>query len=141
MEEALSRNPEVASVAASARAAKERAPQVSALPDPTVALGYENGGHGWALGADDDTGFRVTLSQALPGSGQRRFAKEVEIGATAGVGVLGAGLGSVFGLMAKSTHDDALTLCNAARLCDARDFRSPTGFAPPTQTSSSLASV
>jgi outer membrane protein, heavy metal efflux system len=78
VEEALARNPEVASAAASAQAARERVPQVSALPDPTVSVGYENGGHGWALGADDDTGVRVAVGQALPGPGKRRLAKAVE---------------------------------------------------------------
>jgi cobalt-zinc-cadmium efflux system outer membrane protein len=81
VEESLLRNPEVASAAAAAQAARDRVPQVSALPDPTVSVGYENGGHGWAPGADGDTGVRVTVGQALPGPGKRRLAKDVETGA------------------------------------------------------------
>lgn len=80
VEEALARSPDIGSAAASAQAARERVPQVAALPDPTVSVGYENGGHGWAPGADGDTGLRVTLGQALPGPGKRRLAKEVETG-------------------------------------------------------------
>lgn len=39
-------------------------------------------------------------------------------GVAAGVGVVGIGVGSIFGLMAKSTHDDALKHCTADRRCD-----------------------
>jgi len=78
VDEALGRSPEVESALASDMAVKERASQASALPDPTVSVGYQNGGHGWAFGADDDTGLRVAVAQPLPGPGKRRFAGAVE---------------------------------------------------------------
>lgn len=42
---------------------------------------------------------------------------------TAGVGVIGVGLGAVFGLLAKSTRDEALSHCTADRACDAEGVR------------------
>jgi outer membrane protein, heavy metal efflux system len=76
--EALERNPEVQSASAAVEAARQRPPQAAALPDPTVAVGYENGGHGWALGSDDATGLRFSVSQLLPGPGKRSGAAAVE---------------------------------------------------------------
>lgn len=74
--EALEKNPELRWAEESASAAKARIPQASALPDPTVAIGYQNGGRG--LGSDDDTFVGLSVSQAFPFPGKRRLAERLE---------------------------------------------------------------
>ncbi|HVH41883.1 MAG TPA: hypothetical protein VM925_06050 [Labilithrix sp.] len=56
--------------------------------------------------------------QASLGSGRKVLGL-----VTAGVGVIGVGIGAAFGLMAKSTHDDALAHCHGNRLCDPEGVR------------------
>jgi len=76
--EALAKSPELRSAEAARVAAETRAAQAGALPDPTLTVGYQNGGRGWAPGADEDTGVRVAVSQMLPFAGKRRLAESVE---------------------------------------------------------------
>ena len=84
--EAQDTNPEIHAALAAVNAAKTRVPQVGALPDPELLVGYEYGGVGLQPGADDDTGVLLGFSQALPGPGKRglrsavaeREAREVE---------------------------------------------------------------
>lgn len=75
--EAMSRSPELRRARFEGDAARERVAQAQALPDPTLTLGYEYGGRGFAPGTDDDTGPLLALSQPLPGSGKRRLAAAV----------------------------------------------------------------
>jgi outer membrane protein, heavy metal efflux system len=75
---ALQESPELRAAEASVAAARSRIPRAGALPDPVATVGYQNGGHGWAPGADDDTGLGIAVSQELPFAGKRRLAEEVE---------------------------------------------------------------
>jgi outer membrane protein TolC len=75
--EALAKSPELRMASEAAAAAGARVRQVSALPDPTLTIGYANGGHGWAPGSDDDTGVGVAFTQALPYPGKRALAEQV----------------------------------------------------------------
>ncbi len=75
--EALARSPELRMASEAAAAAGARVRQAGALPDPTLTVGYANGGHGWAPGADDDTGVGLAFSQALPYPGKRGLAERV----------------------------------------------------------------
>jgi outer membrane protein TolC len=76
--EALEKSPELRAVEQSAVAARARVRQAGALPDPTLGVGYQNGGRGWSPGADDDTGLELSASQALPFPGKRRLARQLE---------------------------------------------------------------
>jgi outer membrane protein TolC len=76
--EALAKSPELRSAEEARAAAQTRAAQAGALPDPTVTVGYQNGGRGWAPGSDDDTGVQIAVSQMLPFAGKRRLAESVE---------------------------------------------------------------
>lgn len=63
---ALERNPTLASMTASAAAAAERVPQVSALDDPDLSYALAPR----TIGSDDfDLGYKIELSQALPWPG------------------------------------------------------------------------
>ncbi|MFI5183844.1 MAG: TolC family protein [Vicinamibacteria bacterium] len=75
---ALRGNPELRAAEESLSAARARVPQAGALPDPVATVSYQNGGHGWSPGADNDTGVGIAVRQDLPFAGKRRLAQEVE---------------------------------------------------------------
>jgi outer membrane protein TolC len=75
--EALGTNPDLRMARESVAAAEARIPQAAAPPDPTFAIGYENGGRGLGLGSDEDTGLTLSVRQELPWPGKRRLARRV----------------------------------------------------------------
>ncbi len=75
---ALRENPQLRAAQASLEAARSRAAQAGALPDPVLTTSYQNGGRGWSPGSDDDTGIRVGVVQEFPLAGKRRLAEQVE---------------------------------------------------------------
>jgi outer membrane protein TolC len=76
--QALARSPELREAEERAAAARARVPQAGALPDPMVGVGYDNGGRGWRLGADEDTGLGLSFSQAFPWPGKLARARRAE---------------------------------------------------------------
>src|SRR5262245_6291526 len=54
--EAVAQNPELRVAEEGFAAETARVPQASALPDPTIGVGYSYGGRGLSPGTDDDTG-------------------------------------------------------------------------------------
>ncbi|HET7292669.1 MAG TPA: TolC family protein [Vicinamibacteria bacterium] len=75
--EAQEASPEIRAAAATIVAARARVPQVSALPDPELMVGYDYGGMGLQPGADEDTGLVLGFSQPLPGPGKRGLRSAV----------------------------------------------------------------
>jgi cobalt-zinc-cadmium efflux system outer membrane protein len=71
VEEALRRSPDVARADATVRAESERAPQVGALPDPTLTLGIQNDGfNGIQIGTMETSYWQVMLTQPVPWPGK-----------------------------------------------------------------------
>jgi len=65
-------------VRAQVRAESERAPQVSALPDPTLSLGIQNDGFsGIQIGKMETSFLAVTASQTFPLAGKRGLRGDV----------------------------------------------------------------
>jgi outer membrane protein TolC len=76
--EALEKNLELRAAREASLAVAARIRPAGALPDPTVTVGYANGGRGLAPGADDDTGIGVSVSQEFPYPGKRALAERVQ---------------------------------------------------------------
>jgi outer membrane protein, heavy metal efflux system len=83
--EALEARPELRQAEAQARAARERVPQVGALPDPVLQLGIQNDGFsGLMIGEMEGSYISIMASQALPFPGKRALRTEVaQLGARA----------------------------------------------------------
>jgi cobalt-zinc-cadmium efflux system outer membrane protein len=78
VKESLERRPELAQARAQIRAESERAPQVTALPDPTLSLGIQNDGFsGIQVGKMETSFLAVTASQTFPLAGKRGLRGEV----------------------------------------------------------------
>jgi len=78
IQEALKNNPEIQAAQAGVRVAEHKIPQVKALPDPMVMIGYQNEGYqsytfGEALGAQ----WMVSATQAFPYWGKRSLKGEM----------------------------------------------------------------
>jgi cobalt-zinc-cadmium efflux system outer membrane protein len=72
VKESLERRPELAQARAQIRAESERAPQMTALPDPTLSLGIQNDGFsGIQIGKMETSFLAVTASQTFPLAGKR----------------------------------------------------------------------
>ena len=70
--EALENRPELAQARAIAKADLERAPQVSALPDPVLSAGLQNDGFdGLQVGKMETSWWSITAAQTLPWFGKR----------------------------------------------------------------------
>lgn len=69
--EALERNPDVLATQAAVLAARQRPAQESALPDPMLALSYNNDGWAFSLGDQPMTRLGLMWSQDLPWPGKR----------------------------------------------------------------------
>ncbi len=83
--EAFKTRPELHQAEAPVRAARERVPQASALPDPVLQLGIQNDGfNGLMIGEMETSYFSIMVSQSLPFPGKRALRTEVaRLGATA----------------------------------------------------------
>jgi outer membrane protein TolC len=76
--EAMERRPELAQARAQIRAEQERAPQVSALPDPTLSLGIQNDGFSSIQVGKMETSFvTIMASQTFPWVGKRGLRSQV----------------------------------------------------------------
>jgi outer membrane protein TolC len=77
IEEALSKNPDVAAARQAAAAAGQRPAQARSLPDPMFSVGYTNDGWAPSLGEMEMTNLAFMASQELPFSGKRGLRGEV----------------------------------------------------------------
>ena len=76
--EAMEKRPELAQARAQVRAEQERAPQVSALPDPTLSLGIQNDGFsGIQIGKMETSFVTIMASQTFPWAGKRGLRSQV----------------------------------------------------------------
>jgi cobalt-zinc-cadmium efflux system outer membrane protein len=76
--EAMAKRPELAQARAQIRAEQERAPQVSALPDPTLSLGIQNDGFSSIQVGKMETSFvTIMASQTFPWVGKRGLRSQV----------------------------------------------------------------
>ncbi|HEX5750828.1 MAG TPA: TolC family protein [Archangium sp.] len=89
--EAFKTRPELQQAEAPVRAARERVPQASALPDPVLQLGIQNDGfNGLMIGEMETSYFSIMVSQSLPFPGKRALRSEVaKLGATAASAQMG----------------------------------------------------
>jgi outer membrane protein TolC len=71
IEEALSRNPDVAAARQAAAAAQERPAQSRSLPNPMLSVDYTNDGWSPSLGSMEDSNLAVMARQELPYPGKR----------------------------------------------------------------------
>jgi cobalt-zinc-cadmium efflux system outer membrane protein len=75
--EALDRNPDLAAAEQRVLAERERVPQASSLPDPLVAIGYQNDGFtSLPLGKEGTTWISLMASQQLPWPGKRQARED-----------------------------------------------------------------
>ncbi len=78
--EAIRNNPEIVAAQKSYEAARQRPPQESSLPDPTISLGYNSVGNplpGAGLGSEVLANAGVVFSQALPYPGKLKLKGEM----------------------------------------------------------------
>ena len=75
--EALERNPDLLAAQEGLSAARERAAQASALPDPMLSIGYTNDGWSPSLGKQEMTTLAVMASQDLPYPGKRGLKGDI----------------------------------------------------------------
>ncbi|HEX7488056.1 MAG TPA: TolC family protein [Anaeromyxobacteraceae bacterium] len=69
---ALEKSPEYASARSAFEAERERAPQVGALPDPTLSLGIQNDGfNGIQVGKMETSYYQIMVTQPFPWPGKR----------------------------------------------------------------------
>lgn len=70
--DALEKSPEYARARAAVDAEREREPQVSALPDPTLTFGIQNDGfNGLQIGTMETSFWQIMLTQPFPWPGKR----------------------------------------------------------------------
>ncbi|MDP2876725.1 MAG: TolC family protein [Holophaga sp.] len=78
IQEAISRNPEIAKSQALIEAEKERIPQSKALPDPSLSLGIQNDGFKkLQIGMMESSYYQVMLTQPLPWPGKRAIRGDI----------------------------------------------------------------
>ncbi len=78
VQEALDRNPDLARANTLVEADKERVPQASALPDPSLSLGIQNDGfRKLQVGTMETSYYQVMLTQPLPWPGKRGLRGEI----------------------------------------------------------------
>jgi outer membrane protein TolC len=83
IEESLAARPELAQALATAKAERERVPQVGAWPEPMLQLGVQNDGFtSWEVGKMETSFYSIMASQTFPWPGKLRLRSEVaELGA------------------------------------------------------------
>ena len=80
IQEALAHSPEILAAQKRYEAARQRPPQESALPDPTLSLGYAgNGGPlpGQGLGVQPTSNIGFLVSQEIPTAGKRKLRGDI----------------------------------------------------------------
>jgi len=80
VEEALRNNREILAAQKSYEAARQRPSQASALPDPTVSLGYTANGGPWpvaGIGTAATSNAGLTIAQEVPFPGKRKLRGEI----------------------------------------------------------------
>jgi outer membrane protein, heavy metal efflux system len=80
VEEALRNNREILAAQKSYEAARQRPGQASALPDPTVSLGYTSNGGPWpvdGIGREATSNAGLMISQEVPFPGKRKLRGEI----------------------------------------------------------------
>ncbi len=77
IEEALSKNPDVAATRQAAVAAGQRPAQARSLPNPMVSVGYTNDGWSPSLGSMEDSNLAFMASQELPYPGKRGLRGDI----------------------------------------------------------------
>ena len=77
IEEALSKNPDVAAARQAAAAAGQRPAQARSLPNPMFSVGYTNDGWSPSLGSMDDSNLAFMASQDLPYPGKRGLRGDI----------------------------------------------------------------
>jgi outer membrane protein TolC len=77
IDEALSKNPDVAAARQAAGAAGQRAAQARSLADPMLSVGYTNEGWSPSLGSMPDSNLAFMVSQGLPYPGKRGLRGEI----------------------------------------------------------------
>ena len=77
IEEALSKNPDVAAARQAAVAAGQRPVQARSLPNPMVSVGYTNDGWSPSLGTQEMTTLGFMASQELPYPGKRGLRGDI----------------------------------------------------------------
>lgn len=77
IDEALSKNPDVAAAREASTAAGQRPAQARSLPNPMLAVGYTNDGWSPSLGTNDMTTLGLMASQELPFPGKRSLRGEI----------------------------------------------------------------
>lgn len=78
IEEALSKNPDVAAARQAATAAGQRPAQARSLPNPMFSVGYTNDGWSPTLGSREMTTLGFMASQELPYPGKRGLRGDIE---------------------------------------------------------------
>ena len=75
---ALSKNPEAQSALHAINALKRRVPQISALPDPTVSVGWAGNLAPFSVMQGDNSSYRgVTVSEQFPAPGKLKLRGEI----------------------------------------------------------------
>lgn len=77
IEEALSKNPDVAATRQAAVAAGQRPAQARSLPNPMFSVGYTNEGWSPSLGSMEDSNLAFMASQELPYPGKRGLRGDI----------------------------------------------------------------
>ena len=77
IEEALSKNPDVAAAREAAAAAGQRPAQARSLPNPMLSVGYTNDGWSPSLGTEEMTTLGFMASQELPYPGKRGLRGDI----------------------------------------------------------------
>lgn len=77
IEEALSKNPDVAAARQAAAAAGQRPAQARSLPNPMLSVGYTNDGWSPSLGTQEMTTLGFMASQELPYPGKRGLRGDI----------------------------------------------------------------
>ena len=77
IDEALSKNPDVAAARQAAVAAAQRRAQARSLPNPMLSVGYTNDGWSPSLGAQEMTTLAFMASQELPYPGKRGLRGDI----------------------------------------------------------------
>jgi outer membrane protein TolC len=80
VDEALRNNREILAAQKKYESARQRPPEASSLPDPTLSLGYASNGGPWpgaGLGRDATSNIGVAVSQQVPFPGKRKLRGEI----------------------------------------------------------------
>lgn len=80
VDEALRNNREILAAQKKYESARQRPPEASSLPDPTLSLGYASNGGPWpgaGLGRDATSNIGFTVSQQVPFPGKQKLRGEI----------------------------------------------------------------